>query len=106
MEAERNKIEIEIIAVDGECHNYLHRLVFGISGNFRRRRSTCPGIINVSESVRSNWVGLSALAATSMIMPVVSNPSPIASSSALLIFVDCKLCKLCVNRVIEVGPSS
>lgn len=74
----------------------LHFLFFGISGSFLRRRSTCCGM-NGNEFVRSNCVVEFAGC-----KDVVRSPSPISSSSSLVLtlpslmfnvrfFADCKV---------------
>lgn len=61
-----------------EC---LHFLFFGISGSFRRRRSMVPGK-NGSELVRSK---IDACLEVAVVGNTVRRPSPISSSSALLL---------------------
>lgn len=88
----------------------LHRFVFGISGNFRRRRSTCPGMHEL-DSARTNWLFV-VLAVTSSPVISVCEPSPMASSSALGMvcnsfscgYVGCVACA--VSIVIDDGPFS
>lgn len=73
----------------------LHFLFFGISGNFRRRLSICAPGINGSELVRSKCTACDCIICGTV--GTVRNPSPISSSSSLLLTLLLVVCLLKFN---------
>lgn len=72
--------KIKIHSTSNAPSRISHFLFFGISGNFLRLRSTCCGM-NGNEFVRSNCVAVPIAGCND----VVRSPSPISSSSSLLL---------------------